>query len=87
MRLLIIHSTIDGHTLEICERIASIAREGGHEVELAEVGAASGVAVMHVDQGQRPEDHERGAAGDGHANEAQGEEQQHQNSAEPGARG
>ena len=31
MRLLILYSTIDGHTLEICERLAAIAREGGHE--------------------------------------------------------
>lgn len=35
MRLLIVYSTIDGHTLEICERIAAIARATGHEVELA----------------------------------------------------
>lgn len=27
MRLLIVYSTIDGHTLEICERIAHFARE------------------------------------------------------------
>ncbi|MFU2489747.1 menaquinone-dependent protoporphyrinogen IX dehydrogenase [Thauera sp. WH-1] len=37
MRLLIVYSTIDGHTLEICERIAQLAREAGHEAELAEV--------------------------------------------------
>ena len=50
MRLLIIYSTIDGHTLEICERIASIAREGGHEVELAEVGVVSAAQLQACDR-------------------------------------
>lgn len=38
MRLLIAYSTIDGHTREICDRIASIAAAQGHAVDLCEVG-------------------------------------------------
>lgn len=50
MRLLIIYSTIDGHTLEICERIAAIVREAGHEAELAAVGAASAAHLQACDR-------------------------------------
>jgi len=41
MRLLIAYSTIDGHTREICERIASIAAVEGHAVDLCEVEQVS----------------------------------------------
>ena len=41
MHLLLIYSTIDGHTLEICERIAAIVRAAGHQAELAEIGTVS----------------------------------------------
>ena len=41
MRLLIAYSTIDGHTREICERIASIAAAEGHAVDLCDVGQVS----------------------------------------------
>ena len=37
MRLLIAYSTTDGHTLEICERIAHIVRGEGHDVDLCEL--------------------------------------------------
>lgn len=50
MRLLIVYSTIDGHTLEICERIAAIARATGHEVELAEVESASAEQLEACDR-------------------------------------
>ena len=50
MRLLIIYSTIDGHTLEICERIAAIVRDAGHEAELAEVAAVSAAQLDACDR-------------------------------------
>lgn len=50
MRLLIIYSTIDGHTLEICARIAAIARAAGHAAELAEVGAVSAAQLQACDR-------------------------------------
>ncbi|HAF54909.1 MAG TPA: menaquinone-dependent protoporphyrinogen IX dehydrogenase, partial [Thauera sp.] len=50
MRLLIIYSTIDGHTLEICARIAEIARAAGHEVELAEVESATAAQLEASDR-------------------------------------
>lgn len=37
MRLLIAYSTTDGHTLEICERIAHIVRGEGHDVDMCEL--------------------------------------------------
>lgn len=50
MRLLIIYSTIDGHTLEICERIAGIVRVAGHAAELAEVGSVSAAQLDACDR-------------------------------------
>lgn len=37
-RFLIAYSTVDGHTLKICERIALRLRDDGFEVTLAEIG-------------------------------------------------
>ena len=50
MRLLILYSTIDGHTLEICGRIAEIARGAGHEAELVEVASASAEQLEACDR-------------------------------------
>jgi len=50
MHLLLIYSTIDGHTLEICERIAAVVRAAGHEAELAEVESVSGDRVQACDR-------------------------------------
>ena len=36
-RVLIAYSTVDGHTLTICERIAGIVRSAAHDVELAAI--------------------------------------------------
>ena len=49
--------------------------------------AQGGMAVADVHQRQWPEDDEGAEARDGHADEAEREEQEHQNSALPGARG
>ena len=37
--LLFIYSTVDGHTLEICERLKDIVEAHGHVVSLVELGA------------------------------------------------
>jgi len=50
MRLLIIYSTIDGHTLEISERIAAIVREAGHIAELVEIEAVTAVQLADCDR-------------------------------------
>jgi len=50
MRVLIVYSTIDGHTLEICARIAEIARASGHEADLAEVESATPEQLQACDR-------------------------------------
>ena len=45
MRLLIAYSTVDGHTLEICERIADIARAAAHSPEVVEIGSVPASAM------------------------------------------
>lgn len=40
-RILFIYSTVDGHTLEICERLRQIAEQAGHEAVLTELSAQS----------------------------------------------
>lgn len=50
MRLLIIYSTIDGHTREICERIAAIVRANGHQAELAEIASVSAEQLQTSDR-------------------------------------
>ena len=49
MRLLIAYSTVDGHTLEICERIADIARAAAHTPEVVEIGSVSATQVATCD--------------------------------------
>lgn len=50
MRLLIVYSTIDGHTREICARIADIARAAGHEAGLAKVESATAEQLQACDR-------------------------------------
>lgn len=50
MRLLIAYSTTDGHTLEICERIAHIVRGEGHVVDLCEIEQVSSPALDACDR-------------------------------------
>jgi menaquinone-dependent protoporphyrinogen oxidase len=50
MRLLIVYSSIDGHTREICACIADIARAAGHEVELAEVESTTAEQLQACDR-------------------------------------
>ena len=50
MHLLILYSTIDGHTLEICERIAAIACAAGHEAELAEIESVPAARLQACDR-------------------------------------
>ena len=38
MRLLIAYATTDGHTPEICERIAALVTAAGHQVDVVEIG-------------------------------------------------
>ncbi|MDH4049429.1 MAG: menaquinone-dependent protoporphyrinogen IX dehydrogenase [Gammaproteobacteria bacterium] len=40
-RILFIYSTVDGHTLEICQRLQSIAEQAGHSPTLHELTPAS----------------------------------------------
>lgn len=49
-QVLIAYSTVDGHTLKICERIAQRLRGDGHEVSLAEVGTAAPPDVSRYDK-------------------------------------
>ena len=50
MRLLIAYSTTDGHTLEICERIAHIVRGEGHDVDLCELEQLSSPRLEACDR-------------------------------------
>jgi menaquinone-dependent protoporphyrinogen oxidase len=50
MRLLIAYSTTDGHTLEICERIAQIVRGEGHIVDLCEIEQLSSSTLEACDR-------------------------------------
>jgi len=50
MRLLIAYSTTDGHTLEICERIALIVRGEGHGVDLCEIEQLSSPRLEACDR-------------------------------------
>jgi len=47
---LIAYSTVDGHTRSICERIANIVREEGHEVSLQAIDAGSDIDLQVFDR-------------------------------------
>lgn len=48
-RILLLYSTIDGHTREICERLRSAFESYGHAITLTELGDETGVACSDVD--------------------------------------
>jgi len=45
-----VYSTVDGHTLEICERLAQVAEEGGYTVTLLELKPESQIDLGPFDQ-------------------------------------
>ena len=49
-RVLIAYSTVDGHTLHICERIAERIREAQHDVELAAIDSGPPVDLAEFDK-------------------------------------
>ena len=48
--IIIAYSTVDGHTQHICERIAGLVRESGHNVELAEIDEESVIEFSDFDK-------------------------------------
>lgn len=42
-RVLILYSTVDGHTLRICERLREVAARAGHEVALLDLNDNTGI--------------------------------------------
>lgn len=50
IRTLIAYSTVDGHTLKICNRLKLLLEQAGHAVELLEIGKASNFDSAAFDQ-------------------------------------
>jgi len=48
--ILILFSTVDGHTLTICERIRRIAEQAGHNVTLASIEDTTGIDLPSFDR-------------------------------------
>ena len=48
--ILVLYSTVDGHTLKICENIREIAERAGHAVTLARVEDAGTIDVARFDK-------------------------------------
>jgi len=48
-QVLLVYSTIDGHTREICERLRRILADGGHQVVLQELKGSSAIDVTDCD--------------------------------------
>ncbi len=48
--ILIIYSTTDGHTVEICRRLIQVLEPSGHQVMLINVNDASGIDLMPFDK-------------------------------------
>ena len=48
--VLIAYSTVDGHTRHICERIAGIVRQAGHDVELTAIDDGPAVDLAAFDK-------------------------------------
>ena len=44
-RILFIYSTVDGHTLEICERLQQVVAREGHQASLHELSAGSEISL------------------------------------------
>ena len=48
--ILIVYSTTDGHTLEICKRLQQVIEEKGHTVELIALGEKSNLDISSFDK-------------------------------------
>jgi menaquinone-dependent protoporphyrinogen oxidase len=48
-QVLLVYSTIDGHTREICERLGSVMGDAGHQVVLEKLTASSDIDVTACD--------------------------------------
>lgn len=48
--ILFVYSTVDGHTLEICERLKQVVEKEGHEASLLELTAGSSVDFEPADK-------------------------------------
>jgi menaquinone-dependent protoporphyrinogen oxidase len=49
-RILLIYSTVDGHTIEICERLSQVIEKEGHEPSLQELTADSVIDLRPYDR-------------------------------------
>ena len=49
-KILLLYSTVDGHTLEICRRIQRVVSDRGHDVALVELTAASAPDIEPFDR-------------------------------------
>ena len=49
-RIVFVYSTIDGHTLEICERLSQIVEKEGHQASLQELSAGSEIDLDPFDR-------------------------------------
>ncbi|HUJ86979.1 MAG TPA: menaquinone-dependent protoporphyrinogen IX dehydrogenase [Burkholderiales bacterium] len=48
-KILLLYSTVDGHTLKICRRLRQVVEQAGHEVTLAELGAHGALELEPFD--------------------------------------
>ena len=49
-KVLILYSTVDGHTLKICERLRQLVEQAGHQVTLAAIKERSGIDLQPFDK-------------------------------------
>jgi menaquinone-dependent protoporphyrinogen oxidase len=49
-RILVLYSTVDGHTVKICERIKEVAERNGQAVTLAELKSSLDIDLAPFDQ-------------------------------------
>jgi menaquinone-dependent protoporphyrinogen oxidase len=49
-KILLLYSTVDGHTLKICKRLQQLAGQAGHEVTLAELRDRAGMPLEPFDK-------------------------------------
>ena len=49
-RIIFVYSTIDGHTLEICQRLAQVVEKDGHQSSLQELTASSEIDLESFDR-------------------------------------
>jgi menaquinone-dependent protoporphyrinogen oxidase len=48
-KILLLYSTVDGHTLKICQRLRQVVEQAGHEVTLTELRAGGEVELEPFD--------------------------------------